>query len=309
MTLNQMSYFSAVCRCRSISFAAKSLMISQPALSASIAELEEEVGVKLLARNAKGVRPTEEGERLLAHVEGVLSRYQLLLNDIPVIADLHNEIRLGFRAGSGESEMIRLSRDFRKENPNVKFVYNEMRNTTPHRYLDEEQFDFLGTTARLLPTDWREKYAHLQLGLLPPITLCCHEDNPLAEKEAIGFEDLAQQRLAMWEGHKGMGDRVRILFEERGRAPMEIIRMSQISGVAELICANVAVGILLGDMADHLKGIRRVRLKEELNPIILGGDRAPFYLLWRKDSERNELMKKFVQFSKKWKGFENNDCD
>jgi hypothetical protein len=37
------------------------LYITQPALSASIRELEEEIGVKIFTRSNKGIRVTEEG--------------------------------------------------------------------------------------------------------------------------------------------------------------------------------------------------------------------------------------------------------
>lgn len=52
MTMNQMQYFSTVCRYHNITKAAKILMISQPGLSARLSELEAEVGVKLLERTS-----------------------------------------------------------------------------------------------------------------------------------------------------------------------------------------------------------------------------------------------------------------
>lgn len=97
MTMNQMQYFSTVCRYHNITTAAKILMISQPGLSARLSELEAEVGVKLLERTSKGVSPTEEGARLLAHVEAVLGRYRLLQNDLPAIAQGRSTVRVGFR--------------------------------------------------------------------------------------------------------------------------------------------------------------------------------------------------------------------
>lgn len=106
MTMNQMQYFSTVCRYHNITKAAKILMISQPGLSARLSELEAEVGVKLLERTSKGVSPTEEGARLLAHVEAVLGRYRLLQNDLPAIAQGRSTVRVGFRPYSGEAEMI-----------------------------------------------------------------------------------------------------------------------------------------------------------------------------------------------------------
>ena len=137
MTMNQMQYFSTVCRYHNITKAAKILMISQPGLSARLSELEAEVGVKLLERTSKGVSPTEEGARLLAHVEAVLGRYRLLQNDLPAIAQGRSTVRVGFRPYSGEAEMIQLCRDFQQCFPETRVVFNEMRTVTPSLFLDE----------------------------------------------------------------------------------------------------------------------------------------------------------------------------
>lgn len=66
MTMNQMQYFSTVCRYHNITKAAKILMISQPGLSARLSELEAEVGVKLLERTSKGVSPHRGGSPALS---------------------------------------------------------------------------------------------------------------------------------------------------------------------------------------------------------------------------------------------------
>ena len=66
MTMNQMQYFSTVCRYHNITKAAKILMISQPGLSARLSELEAEVGVKLLERTSKGGIPHRGGSPALS---------------------------------------------------------------------------------------------------------------------------------------------------------------------------------------------------------------------------------------------------
>ena len=45
MKISQMEYFSCVCRCGSITKAAKELHISQPSVTAAVHELEKELGV------------------------------------------------------------------------------------------------------------------------------------------------------------------------------------------------------------------------------------------------------------------------
>ncbi|HJC47788.1 MAG TPA: LysR family transcriptional regulator [Candidatus Lachnoclostridium pullistercoris] len=61
--------FYYVERLGSITGAAQILCISQPAVSQAVRQLEQNLGVKLFIRSAKGVRLTEEGKTLAAYVE------------------------------------------------------------------------------------------------------------------------------------------------------------------------------------------------------------------------------------------------
>jgi DNA-binding transcriptional LysR family regulator len=57
-----MQNFVRVVETRSFSEAARQLRLGQPAISKSIAQLEERLGVKLLLRSTRGLTPTEAGE-------------------------------------------------------------------------------------------------------------------------------------------------------------------------------------------------------------------------------------------------------
>src|SRR6266496_4193964 len=63
--LDQLVAFVAVGQERSFTNAAAKLGVSQSALSHTIRELEERLGVRLLTRTTRSVSPTEAGERLL----------------------------------------------------------------------------------------------------------------------------------------------------------------------------------------------------------------------------------------------------
>lgn len=64
-TFGDLQAFIAVARARSFTRAAAQLRVSQPALSYTVRELEERLGVRLLMRSTRGVSPTEAGQRLL----------------------------------------------------------------------------------------------------------------------------------------------------------------------------------------------------------------------------------------------------
>jgi LysR family transcriptional regulator, nitrogen assimilation regulatory protein len=74
LDLRKLLYFSNVVEARSISKAAESLHVAQPALSKSLKALEEELGTPLLRRSAKGVATTEAGARLYEHCQIVFKQ-------------------------------------------------------------------------------------------------------------------------------------------------------------------------------------------------------------------------------------------
>src|SRR5438874_140897 len=59
--------FLAVARTGNLSAAARELSVSQPALTKSVRKLEQQVGVTLFDRRARGMALTPSGTALLAH--------------------------------------------------------------------------------------------------------------------------------------------------------------------------------------------------------------------------------------------------
>lgn len=82
MSIRAMQCFVAVVSTGSISRAAAALHVAQPALSLLIRNLEEDLGVVLLHRSARGVTPTAAGSRLLAHAREILGRIDAARADV-----------------------------------------------------------------------------------------------------------------------------------------------------------------------------------------------------------------------------------
>ncbi len=72
MNLRQLKYFVRICEMQNMTRAAESLHLAQPALSQQISILEEDLGVQLLVRGAKGVHATPEGVLLYRHAQTIL---------------------------------------------------------------------------------------------------------------------------------------------------------------------------------------------------------------------------------------------
>ena len=119
---NKYRFFYAVATYKSFSKAAKNLLISQPAISHSIKELEENLNTKLFIRNTKNVELTEDGEKLLYYVkeafENLLMGEKLLQEKTD---DLTGIIRIGIYPHIANIILPTIIKDFKDKYPNTKF--------------------------------------------------------------------------------------------------------------------------------------------------------------------------------------------
>lgn len=80
MTFEQIGYVLEIVRTQSINKAANNLFISQPTLSQSIKNLEQELGNKLFIRSNKGVQLTMFGKTFLSYIETINLELQQINN-------------------------------------------------------------------------------------------------------------------------------------------------------------------------------------------------------------------------------------
>src|SRR5262245_59478007 len=90
--LRHLRAFAAVAHHRSFTRAAEELLISQPALSRTVTQLESALSVRLLDRSSRHVELTKSGTEFLTHVEHVLAA----LDQALAAARREITIRLGF---------------------------------------------------------------------------------------------------------------------------------------------------------------------------------------------------------------------
>ena len=78
LTLRQMRYFSALATEKHFGRAAEAVHVSQPALSAQIADMEHSLGVRLVERSRSGALLTRKGEEVLERVRAILEQVEQL---------------------------------------------------------------------------------------------------------------------------------------------------------------------------------------------------------------------------------------
>ncbi|PMY45461.1 LysR family transcriptional regulator [Pseudomonas chlororaphis subsp. aurantiaca] len=98
-----LAIFAAVAQERSFTRAAAKLGMSQPALSRAMRQLEERLGVRLLARTTRSVSPTEAGEHLL---QVVSPRFEEINDELALLSKFRDKPAGKLRITAGEHSAI-----------------------------------------------------------------------------------------------------------------------------------------------------------------------------------------------------------
>ena len=192
MDTHRLKYFLRIAEEGSITQAATVLGIAQPALSRQIRLLEEDLGVALFQRTRRGVRLTEEGERLRASTAGPLRQLELAIAYAgSPLARIERGLLLGVPPTAAEVLSAPLSASLAAAFPNVHFhVFVADTDTLVERIL-KGTIDL--AIINPVPDD-RLFYRHL---LIENLVLVGGPSSDLSPSRAVAFTELVTLPLVM----------------------------------------------------------------------------------------------------------------
>ena len=190
MELRHLRYFIAVAEEGSFLTAAqRRLNTSQPSLSRQIRDLETEVGVRLLERQARGVALTDAGRVFLDHARLALSQVEAATNGARRIAQPQKPtLSMGFMVGLEVMWLPHLLRILREEEPEIEVTLTSQSSPELALALTRGKLDI----AFLRP----EKHnAGLTFKLLAkePLIAVLPADHRLASRKRIRPQDLVRE--------------------------------------------------------------------------------------------------------------------
>jgi LysR family transcriptional regulator, nitrogen assimilation regulatory protein len=128
MDVKQLRYFLGVLRAGSLSKAANLLHVAQPALGVQIRNLEQELGVELLQRHARGVVPTKAGELLAQRAESLLHEFSRVRNEMTNFAAMPSgRVILGTTSTVAHVVVAEFVERCRLKFPDVRLVIAKVR--------------------------------------------------------------------------------------------------------------------------------------------------------------------------------------
>jgi len=131
MKLQHIHILMTVAQAGSMKKAAALLNTSQPAISRSIVELEQTIGVRLLDRNTQGIEPTEYGRTMLKHGGAAFDELKQGVENIELLADPGaGEVRIGSSPYIAEIFVSAVIKRLSRRYPRIVFISSRLRKQT-----------------------------------------------------------------------------------------------------------------------------------------------------------------------------------
>jgi DNA-binding transcriptional LysR family regulator len=240
MELRDLKTFAAVARNMSFHRAGLELHAAQSTVSARIAALEQDLGVRLFERLGRRVALTEAGERLRGYADK--------------LADLEDEAR-AWVVGAAEARgrltvrvpeslcawrMGPVIRDFRARFPHVALAFT----TCAHDGLDKDLRQGVTDLAFLLAEGVSARDLKVEALGVERLVLVAAPGHPLARRESVGPGELAGQTLVLSRADCSYRRMLEGLLDERGVARAAALEFSSVAALRGCVMGGMGVSLL-----------------------------------------------------------------
>ena len=106
LRLRQLQMLLSLAQTGNMSQSAQALHTAQPALSKWLKELEEDLGFTLFERHARGLRPTPQGEALIAHARRIEAHLDSARDDMQALRDGGSGLVVVGTSGASASDVV-----------------------------------------------------------------------------------------------------------------------------------------------------------------------------------------------------------
>jgi len=294
--LVQLEYFKAVAEAGHLTNAAKKLNVAQPALSVSIARLENEVGVPLFDRVGRGIYLNKCGEIYLEYVEQALSVMKKAQTEVDSYCEkLENVMNLGV-VSKPFSQMLLM--DFKKKFPNSRIRQIDLSAGDIDEELLKNEVDYV-LTGRLSssPGIVGEVIRRDKMVLVVPAS------HPLAEREWVSLSEARGEKFVNLPKEYEYRKITDAMCQEAGFNQDVAVECFHCHMV-ELVANGQGVALMTKERAWKNRRNEMIRILPVREPEFF----MSYYIVWKAGHHFNKISKEFRRYLKENCGAGMDDC-
>ncbi|EFM08786.1 transcriptional regulator, LysR family [Paenibacillus curdlanolyticus YK9] len=250
MEINQLEYFLTVANLQHVTRAAESLSITQPALSHSLAKLEEELGVPLFERTGRTVQLNRYGRLFASRVTDALREIRVAKEELAELtAPESGIVSLAFGTILGTQFVPELIQKFHVIYPNIRFELYQGSCSHTLQALENGQCDLSITSPRSgKPGIAWETLVTADLYVVVPAS------HRYAQLESITLEQLADEPFIEVNKTCGLRATIDSVFQLHSFQPKVAYTTEDLHTVAGFVAAGLGVSLLPQSRGLRLEG-------------------------------------------------------
>lgn len=292
LTLRQLQCLVAVSETLHFRRAAERLNLSQPALSAQVTQMEEQLGVLLVERTRRKVLLTPIGRDTAARAKAILRDVAELEDSARrAQAPLSGTLRVGVLRTLGPYLLPHILPELRQRFPDLKLYLREEPRERLLAELAQGDLDILLISAAPADDD------HLTVVPLfhEPLWLTLPLGHALAARPRVAPADLAGESLIMLEVGDGMRDPALELCRRTGAAEHQDFRATSLDSLRQMVATGLGTTLLpaLYVRAEAL-GDNQIAVR----PFAVTAPSRPIDMVWRRTTARSDEFRLFAQLLK-----------
>jgi LysR family transcriptional regulator, benzoate and cis,cis-muconate-responsive activator of ben and cat genes len=255
--LKQLRSFIAVAHALNFSRAARELHLSQPALSAQIKALEDELGTLLLERNRRMVRLTRAGESLLADAEVLLQNAEEARKRVLRVASGEaGHLRIAFVASAMPELVPAIALAFRTRYPHVTLELKNLPTALQVEALEAQTLDVGFVRLPLTAPGLAITPLHSE-----PFALAISKGHRLARKKHLTVADFAGEPFVTY-GQKWAPEFYQTwtgICRKAGFTPVIVQETAEMDTALALVAAGMGVAILPEGVVNRNRRVLKVQ--------------------------------------------------
>lgn len=247
VNLEYYKIFYYVAKYGRITFAAKELCISQPAVSQAVKQLEKEIGMELFIRTPKGVVLTQAGETLYSYIS---SGYETILLGEKKMKELTNleygEVRIGASDMTLEFYLLPFLEKFHQQYPGIKVNVTNAPTPRTIEHLYAGRIDF-GVVTTPLPID--DRLHATKARDVQDIFISGSRFTEYKSK-IINYRDLESMPLICLENKTSTRVYVDNFLKEQGVYLAPEFELATSDMIVQFVKRNLGIGSVMADFAE-----------------------------------------------------------
>lgn len=288
MDIRQLQYFMEVARHKSFTKAAEALYITQPTISKTIKNMEEEFHIVLFDRASKKIELTDAGKIMYEQGRHIVKSFQNLSSELQDLQNLKKgHIRIGLPPMVGSSFFPEVIGQFHEQYPDVTIQIFE--DGAKKVELDVES-GLLDIGVTVLPTD--DKLFHSFSFVQEKLMLLVHPTHALADNDSVSLSALEGEPFVLFREDFAMHDRIITECVRLGFQPHVVYESSQWDLISGMVAANLGIALLPETICREVDQ-SRIRVVSLVNPTI------PWQLgmIWRKERYQSFAAQEWIHFT------------